>query len=78
MTRITTLLVGAGALITASSALARIGETEAQIVARYGQPLSIPSKEIQGQPLKVFRSAGLTVGVAFIDGKSGIFEFYST
>jgi hypothetical protein len=57
-------------LVIGRPAFGRIGETEAQIVARYGESLPANAKTMLGQPLKVFLTADLRVGVAFIDGKS--------
>src|SRR6059058_5428686 len=57
-------------LLIGRPAFARIGETETQIVARYGQSLPANATTMLGQPVKVFLTADLRVGVAFIDGKS--------
>jgi hypothetical protein len=63
-------------LLIGRPAFARIGETETQIVARYGQSLPANATTMLGQPVKVFLTADLRVGVAFIDGKSAA-EFFS-
>lgn len=44
---------------------ARIGETPAECVARYGEPLSV-NKE---QMILAFRKAGMLIGMSFHDGK---------
>ena len=63
-------------LVIGRPAFARIGETEAQIVARYGASLPADNaKTMLGQPIKVFLTADLRVGVAFIDGKSAAESF---
>ena len=63
-------------LVIGRPAFARIGEMEAQIVARYGESLPANATTMLGQPVKVFLTHDLRVGVAFIDGKSAA-EFFS-
>jgi len=55
--------------ICASSAFARIGETEAQIEARYGKPVVTFSKGKE-RPRKGYLSAGFRITVSYLDGVS--------
>jgi hypothetical protein len=73
MNKILSLVVILCALC-ASSASARIGETEAQIEKRYGKFLP-PAMPKHGIPMKMYRAAGMIIGVAYLDGKSEA-EFY--
>ena len=59
-------------------AQARLGETEAQIVARYGDALMMPypvKQEESRQYCKLYKHDGLCMLVSFLDGKSQ-FESY--
>lgn len=62
--RIITLVA---ATFLASSALARIGETDAQIELRYGQP--VPAANPQPDR-KVYKYKGFTIVVVYLDGRS--------
>lgn len=62
-------------LAWASSAFARIGETEAQIEKRYGKFIP-PVMTASGLPLKFYKSAGFLVSVQFLNGVSAA-ENYS-
>lgn len=64
-----------GALV-ATTAIGRIGETEEQIHARYGNLVTASPNGMEGQEVLVYSAAGMKVGVTFIDGKSAA-EFYS-
>src|SRR5438552_7496697 len=55
------------ATLLVSSSVARIGETEAQIEQRYGQP--VPAANPQPDR-KVYKFKGFTISVVFRDGKS--------
>jgi len=63
-----------GIVIAVSSCFARIGETKAEIEARYGKALS--SSSGPGTPIFLYRKSGMQIGVVFIKGKSAA-EFYS-
>lgn len=65
-------------LLTCASALARIGETEPQIEARYGKPIKrISATDLPGPGhTQMYKSAGIQIMVTFIDGASGS-ECYS-
>ncbi len=54
------------------STFARIGETEAQVQARYGKPIKTAARWELDLPgtTKMYKNAGLTVIVTFIDGTS--------
>lgn len=56
------------------TALARIGETEAQITARYGQSIGDIPTEAFGK-VRGFMEPGYLVGVAFVDGLSDMEMF---
>jgi hypothetical protein len=58
-------------VIGCSLAWARIGETEAQITARYGQSIGDIPTESFG-PTRGFALAGFVVGVKLVDGKSAM------
>jgi len=60
------------ALLPCATALARIGETEQQIEARYGQPIKIVSASELPAPgvTKIYESAGIKILVTFLDGTS--------
>lgn len=73
--RLPLVLIGAIAIF-ARPALARIGETEQQIEARYGKLVNASLKGMQGMEILIYQSAGMKIGVTFIDGKSAA-EFYS-
>ena len=62
--RATTFIAAA---LLASSASARIGETEAQIAQRYGQP--VPAANPQPDR-KVYKFKDFTISVVFRDGRS--------
>src|SRR5437762_13731287 len=56
-------------VLIAASAFGRIGETEAEIEARYGKSMGVMSKA--NEPIqRGYLHAGLRIGVTFIDGKS--------
>lgn len=61
--------------LCASSAFARLGETEKEIEARYGKALGTVSRP--NEPLqKVYSSAGFDILVGYIDGRSGQEVFF--
>jgi hypothetical protein len=65
------------ALLIATSAFARIGETEQQIEARYGKPIKLIGGVPPGlEGIKRYQSAGLDIYVNFISGLSEE-EYYS-
>jgi hypothetical protein len=68
-------LVATAALFTSPNAFARIGETEAQIEARYGKPLV---HDTPAGSLRTFgyRKGAMQIGVFFLEGKSAA-ELYS-
>lgn len=58
------------ALLGVFNAQARVGETEAEIVARYGSFVP-PIMSSSGVPMKMYPTkAGLLVGVMYLDGRS--------
>jgi hypothetical protein len=65
-------------LLFAASAFARIGETEAQIEARYGKPTkNVTASEFALTGVtRMYKSAGFEIVVTFVDGKSGS-EYFS-
>ena len=66
-------LIATALLVTTANA--RIGETEKEIAARYGRVLQ--SSEERGEmPLRLYQSAGMQIGVVFLNGKS-VAEFIS-
>ena|SRR5579862_9903915 len=72
--KIATIIIIA-ALAAFSTARARVGETEAQIEARYGKP-TLDGLKIEGLPAKRYRLGGMDIEVGYIDGKS-VVEQYS-
>jgi hypothetical protein len=76
MTRISTVVVAAATMLLAGrNVLARIGETEQQIEARYGKSLGVLSHG--NEPLmKTYRKADLDIAVTYVDGISQK-EFFS-
>ena len=56
-------------LMVSASALACIGETEAQIEKRYGKPLQVDNKALVGKVVD-YKANGYVIGVFFIDGTS--------
>jgi hypothetical protein len=68
------ILAGAIALsLLTLTAHARLGETRAQIEERYGPPIE-QSQEFPD--CWIYRKNGITIHVAFIDGKSAMERFY--
>lgn len=52
------------------TATARIGETEAEVEARYGDPIFLlPSQENAG-PTKCYLSGGFSIAVTYVEGRS--------
>src|SRR5579862_4624700 len=70
----TIALICLATLVLMTSALARIGETEAEIEARYGK--SFPVEATNGLPTKVYTFGGMLIRVVYLDGKSAV-EHYS-
>jgi len=63
-------------LLCATVALARIGETEAQIETRYGRPIKIfpaaaSTLKLPGSTIKVYKTGDVGVVVVFFNGFSG-------
>ena len=58
-------------LVCSRSLLARIGETEAQVMARYGQSIGDIPTETFG-PVRGFALREYLVGVKFLNGTSGM------
>ena len=75
MKRIIFALLITAALLPASRAVARVGETEAQVEARYGKPYA---RDVQRGSLRLFayRKDDMEIGVIYQDGKSAA-ELYS-
>ncbi|MFM8887142.1 MAG: hypothetical protein ACKOKC_12110, partial [Chthoniobacterales bacterium] len=52
-------------------ALARVGETEAQCIARYGKPLrEVNTPTAHGDKISLFRKAAFEIKAVFDDGKA--------
>ncbi len=58
----------ATALLPLCDAHARLGQTEAQMEARYGQPISkTDMQDVLGTD-RIYRTAGVHISVTFVDG----------
>jgi hypothetical protein len=53
-----------------ANAQARIGETEAEIKARYGDPVGLLPSSVQGSLTKHYLSGGFSIAVTYVNGRS--------
>lgn len=53
-----------------ATAQARIGETEAEIRARYGDPIGILPSNVRGSLTNHYLSGGFSIAVTYVDGRS--------
>ncbi len=75
MRRILSLVAAGSLLLTASSAPARIGETEAQIEKRYGKAVFTFSHGSE-LPRKGYIASGFRITVTYIDGVSQAEDYH--
>jgi hypothetical protein len=59
-----------GALLFSASAAARIGETEAEVQTRYGNPAFILPSTVENSLTKCYLSEGLSIAVTYMKGRS--------
>ena len=58
------------AFLLIGTAQARIGETEAEIRARYGEPIGILPSSVQASLTKRYLSGGFSIAVTYVSGRS--------
>jgi len=71
-------LMTLGVLFCVSSAFARIGETDAQIEARYGSPLASGQGYTSTHVIRSYQYHDYSIQVDFLDGKSASELFHTT
>ena len=72
MKRLFLLLV---VLLAVNPLQARLGETEAEVVARYGKAISVAKGHDARESRQLFTHDGYKITVKFLDGKSGYEEY---
>ena len=58
------------AFLLVATAQARIGETEAEIRARYGDPIGILPSSVEASLTNHYLSGGFSIAVTYVDGRS--------
>ncbi len=62
-------------LLALNQSQARLGETEAQVVARYGKAITVEKGRTDRDSKQSFTHDGYRITVKFLDGKSGYEEY---
>ena len=63
------------ALLICGSVSARVGETEHELVARYGAAIAMPGLDELSNEIRTYSFHGFTISVTFVSGRSEV-EFF--